>query len=194
MIGLVMCGGRGSRMKIPQEKLLLKYKKPIIMNVISAMKESGCFSKVIAATSQNAPETREFLIKSGIDTIDTPGNGYVNDLSSVLNSLKENVFVTAGDLPLLDGDVIRRILEISDFNNTWTTILVSKEYLDSYHLKSDYYVTLDNKQCCYSGISLVNPTKIEEMRPVQETYLIFDDKRIAVNLNTKGDYELLCAS
>jgi len=30
MIGLVMAGGKGTRMNLDNEKLLLKYKKPII--------------------------------------------------------------------------------------------------------------------------------------------------------------------
>jgi len=32
------------------------------------------------------------------------------------------------------------------------------------------------------------------MKPVEESYIILDDKRIAFNLNTKEDYDLLCAS
>ena len=34
MIGLVMAGGKGTRMDIPEEKLLLEYKKPLIFHVI----------------------------------------------------------------------------------------------------------------------------------------------------------------
>ncbi len=58
MIGLVMAGGKGTRMESNQEKLLLKYKKPVILHVIDALKDSECFSKVIAVTSQHAPKTK----------------------------------------------------------------------------------------------------------------------------------------
>lgn len=194
MIGLVMAGGMGSRMKIPEEKLLLNYKKPIIMNVIEAMKKSGCFSKVIVTTSKNSPKTRKFLIKSGVDIIETPGAGYVEDLNFVLQSLEETVFVTGGDLPLLDAEIIKKIVGICNFDKTWTTILISKSYIDSQNLKTDYCLTLNDVQYCISGISLINSSKIYNMKPLQEDYLIFDDKRIAVNLNTKRDYELLSAS
>jgi len=38
MIGLVMAGGRGSRMEFPApEKLLLEYEKPIIFHVIDSL-------------------------------------------------------------------------------------------------------------------------------------------------------------
>lgn len=189
-----MSGGRGSRMKTQLEKLLLNYKKPIIMRVISAMKESGCFSRVIAVTSRNSPKTRQFLINSGVDAIDTSGYGYVEDLNSVLCSMEETVFVTPGDLPLLDASVIKKIIEKTDPKNTWTTILLSRKYLELQNLKSDYCTNINNKQYFYSGISLVNPQKIDGLSTVKENYVIFDDKRIAFNLNTTGDYNLLCAS
>jgi len=37
MIGLVMAGGKGTRMNLDNEKLLLKYKKPIILHVIDSL-------------------------------------------------------------------------------------------------------------------------------------------------------------
>ena len=57
MIGLIMAGGKGTRMNMEQEKLLLNYKKPIILHVVDALKDSNCFSQIIAATSSNSPET-----------------------------------------------------------------------------------------------------------------------------------------
>ncbi|MGI0027897.1 MAG: NTP transferase domain-containing protein, partial [Nitrosopumilaceae archaeon] len=52
-----MCGGKGTRMNLSQEKLLLKYKNPVIQHVINALQESDCFSKIIGATSYHAPKT-----------------------------------------------------------------------------------------------------------------------------------------
>ena len=45
MIGIVMAGGKGSRMKLNEEKLLLKYKKPVVLHVADALSDSGCFSE-----------------------------------------------------------------------------------------------------------------------------------------------------
>ena len=85
MIGLVMAGGRGSRMEFPApEKLLLEYEKPIIFHVIDSLNDSRCFSKVFAATSPHSPDTNRVLEERGIETLDTQGNGYVNDLNFLL--------------------------------------------------------------------------------------------------------------
>ena len=48
MIGLVMAGGKGTRMNTSDEKLLLKYIHPTILHVIFALQNSECFSKIIA--------------------------------------------------------------------------------------------------------------------------------------------------
>ena len=107
MIGLVMAGGKGTRMDTSNEKLLLEYKKPIIFQVIDALKNSHCFSKVIVATSPNSPDTKHALEKDGIETLPTPGNGYANDLNFLLQKLDGFVFVVSGDLPLLDEEIIQ---------------------------------------------------------------------------------------
>jgi len=90
MIGLVMAGGRGSRMEFPApEKLLLEYEKPIIFHVIDSLNDSHCFSKVFAATSPNSPDTKRVLEERGIETLDTQGNGYVNDLNFLLQKMMD---------------------------------------------------------------------------------------------------------
>lgn len=186
-----MCGGKGTRMKTPQEKLLLVHKNPIIQHVISALQESSCFSKIVAATSPYAPRTWEFLTNLGINTMDTAGKGYVYDLNMILHNFDEPVFVTPGDMPLLDAEIVKKIIQLADINNIWTTIIISKEFLDSLHLKSEYSVIYEKKQYSYSGISIVNPNKLAGLITVDESYVILDDKRIALNLNTKEDYDLV---
>jgi len=51
MIGLIMAGGKGTRMNSDNEKLLLKYKKPVILHVVDSLNDSKCFSNILALTS-----------------------------------------------------------------------------------------------------------------------------------------------
>ena len=53
-----MAGGKGTRMNLDDEKLLLKYKKPIILHVIDSLKDSNYFSKILAITSSHSPKTK----------------------------------------------------------------------------------------------------------------------------------------
>jgi len=194
MIGLVMAGGKGTRMNISNEKLLLEYKKPVIFHVIDALKNSHCFSQVIVATSPNSPDTKHVLEQNRIETLSTPGNGYVNDLNFLLQKMSGSVFVTSGDLPLLDEEIIQIMTEKFNSESVWTSFLVSKKFLNSLGLESSLLVNSDNIECTYTGISIINANKIKNLNSVKENYIILDDKRIAFNLNTKKDYELLNSS
>ena len=42
-----------------------------------------------------------------------------------------------------------------------------------------------------TGISIINAKRIVNLDPVKEKFLILNDKRIGLNLNTKDDYNLL---
>jgi len=193
MIGLVMAGGKGTRMDISNEKLLLEYKKPVIFHVIDALKNSHCFSQVIVATSPNSPDTKRVLEQNGIETLSTPGNGYVNDLNFLLQKMDGFVFAVCGDLPLLDEEIIKKMAEFNS-ENIWTSFLVSKELLNTLSLESNLLVKCGDVECVYTGISIINADKIKDSNLVNEDYVILDDERIAFNLNTKEDYALLNGS
>jgi len=195
MIGLVMAGGKGSRMEFPApEKLLLEYEKPVIFHVIDSLNDSHCFSKVFAATSPNSPDTKNELEQRGIETLDTEGNGYVNDLNFLLQKMDGFVFVVSGDLPLLDEEIIQIMTEKFNLKNVWTSFLVSKKFLNSLGLESNLLINSGDIDCVHTGISIINADKIQNLDPIKENYIILDDKRISFNLNTKKDYELLNSS
>ena len=191
MIGIIMAGGKGSRMSMSKEKLLLQYKKPVILHVVDALKDSECFSKIIAVTSPHSPNTKKFLLENSIDVFDTLGKGYVKDLNSLLKTLQEPVFVASGDLPFLDKEIIQDVVSNYDESKTWTSVLVTEGFLESLGLSSDTYVEYEGLRCHYTGISLINSKKIVNLEEISEDYKIIDDKRIAFNLNTKKDYDLL---
>jgi len=194
MIGLVMAGGKGSRMEFPApEKLLLEYEKPIIFHVIDSLNDSYCFSKVFAATSSNSPDTKFELEQIGIETLDTSGDGYVNDLNFLLQKMGGSVFVVSGDLPLLDKEIIQKLVKFNT-ESIWTSFLVSKKFLNSLGLESNLLINYGDIDCVHTGISIINADKIQNLDQVKENYIILDDKRIAFNLNTKKDYELLNSS
>ena len=194
MIGLVMAGGKGSRMEFPApEKLLLEYEKPIIFHVIDSLNDSYCFSKVFAATSSNSPDTKYELEQRGIETLDTSGDGYVNDLNFLLQKMGGSVFVVSGDLPLLDKEIIQKLVKFNT-ESIWTSFLVSKKFLNSLGLESNLLINYDDIDCVHTGISIINADKIQNLDQVKEDYIVLDDKRIAFNLNTNEDFELLNSS
>ena len=191
MIALIMAGGKGSRMNSESEKLLLSYKKPVILHVFDALQNSQCFEKIIAITSPNSPKTSDLLEKLGIEVFESMGRNYVEDLNKALSSIDTGVLVTSGDLPFLDDNIIKQIVAKYDPKNIWMTFVVTKGFLESLGLSSEFEVQIDNTSCILTGISLINAKKISSLNTIKEHYEILDDKRIVFNLNTKSDYEKL---
>ena len=186
-----MAGGKGSRMKSSDEKLLLQYKKPIILHVAEALSNSDCFSEIKFITSPNSPKTKKLLLENNYEIIDSTGQGYVEDLNNILQSIDDSVFVTSADLPLLDKMIIKKITSFYDENHLWTSILITKNFLQNLGISSNFEINFENQLCNYSGISMINSKKISDLDNIKENFLIIDDKRIGFNVNTKEDYALL---
>ena len=191
MIGLIMAGGKGTRMQCNQEKLLLEYKKPLILHVIDALKNSNCFEKIIAVTSPNSPQTQKILTKNNVTVLETLGEDFVTDLNYVLKKLDDHVFVTSGDLPLLDENIVKQIIDSVNPQKTWTSVLTTKLFQSSLNLESECIVSFNEEDYTHTGISIVNASKIKNLDSVKENYLIINDKRVCMNVNTKTDYDLL---
>tara|TARA_Y100000590_G_scaffold1625_1_gene2012 strand:+ start:687 stop:1295 length:609 start_codon:yes stop_codon:yes gene_type:complete len=199
MIGLIMAGGKGTRMQLDdEEKLLLNYKKkPVIMHVVDALQNSNCFTNIIALTSPNSPKTEKILKESGIEIVSSSGHNLVSDMNEMLIQLDDFVFVTTGDLPLLDSEVVKKIVERSHTDEIWNSVVTTGSFqkflgtsIGSTIRDSDIENN-PNNVFIQTGINIVNATKITDLEPIKEFRLIFDDKRIGLNLNTKTDFELL---
>ena len=131
-------------MQSNQEKLLLEYKKPLVLHVIDALKNSNCFEKIIAVTSANSPQTHKILTKNDIEIIQTSGENFVADLNYVLKKLDDYIFVTSGDLPLLDGKIVKQIVDTANPEKIWTSIITTKAFQSSLNLEPECKVTKKN--------------------------------------------------
>ena len=177
MIGLIMAGGKGTRMQSNEEKLLLEYKKPLVLHVIDALKDSNCFEKIIA--------------ENNVTVFETLGENFVTDLNNILKDLDDYVFVTSGDLPLLDENIVKQIVNTTNHEKTWTSIITTKSFQSSLNLEPECIISFNDENYVNTGISIVNASEIKNLDSVYENYLIINDKRVCLNVNTKTDFELL---
>ena len=191
MIGLIMAGGKGTRMQSNEEKLLLEYKKPLILHVIDALKDSNCFEKIIAATSPNSPQTQKIIAENNVTVFETLGENFVTDLNQILKGLDDYVFVTSGDLPLLDESMVRQIVDAVNSDKIWTSVVTTNSFQSSLGLTPECIVSFNDESYVHTGISVVNASEIKNLESVKEDYLIINDKRVCLNVNTKTDFELL---
>jgi len=94
---------------------------------------------------------------------------------------------------IMKTKIIQKLVKFNT-ESIWTSFLVSKKFLNSLGLESNLLINYGDIDCVHTGISIINADKIQNLDPVKENYIILDDKRIAFNLNTKKDYELLSSS
>jgi adenosylcobinamide-phosphate guanylyltransferase len=185
-----MCGGRASRMQQTgtTEKPLLRVDGvAMVERVISALATSNRFDRIVAAVSPNTPETNEFLKSKGIETIQTAGQGYSQDLSHLLSKLEpQKVMVVPSDIPLLNSEIVNEILNTTDARQEPAiSIVLEKGFVEGIGVKPS--IVFD--QYCHSGITIFNTMTIGT-EPVQERYLAMNRKEIALNVNTKEELEL----
>ena len=191
MIALIMAGGKGTRMNIKGEKLLLKYKKPLIFHVVEALQQSNCFSRIIAATSFHSKQTRMSLRRSNIEILDTAGQGYVLDLNEILKSLEDYIFISSGDMPLLDKQIVKKMISLYNVANAWTSYLVTKNFCAKFQTQNSETIIFKKQECIFTGLSIVNSKKIKDLNHITEKYIILNDQRISTNINTLENYQSL---
>ena len=114
-----MAGGKGTRLKVPQEKPLFKLRdKPLINFVLENLKASKLIDEIVITVSPNTVETTRYLkdFDGDYTILDTSGEDYLTDLSFILdyfeNKSKEDIllFINA-DLPFISTETIDYVLE-----------------------------------------------------------------------------------
>ena len=171
-----MCGGRGTRLDSDAEKPLFRVGDvPMVDRVFDALDESGV-DTAYAVTSPAAPETRVHL---DAVRIETPGEGYVEDLDAALTDERVScpVLTVAADLPLLDGEVLDRVLAAHDGGSL--SVLVPAARKRELGVSDDTTFERDGREVAPTGVNVVGETGDDAW--------LTEDVRVAVNVNTLGD-------
>jgi adenosylcobinamide-phosphate guanylyltransferase len=186
MIALVMCGGRATRMGGGIEKPLLKVGGiPTIQRVISALQACG-FERLVAAVSPLTPATKEFLKAREVEILETTGDGYSQDLASILRELRPaRVLVTPADLPLLSSEVVSEISAVLQ-KAPVISIVLDKEFVERAGLKPSVVIKSGGLEYCHSGISIFD-TSVIDNGLAKEEYFLLNAMEIAVNVNREQD-------
>lgn len=107
MTGVVMAGGKSRRMGRNKSEIVLG-RVTLLERVVSRMQ--ALFSRVLISVSPANPASLAG-IESVTDII--PGYGSLMGIYSSLKHAQEPVFVTACDMPFINKDLVRHMVEIS---------------------------------------------------------------------------------
>ena len=192
-----MCGGKGSRLQgfAKIEKPLLKLNgRTMVELVFDALLNSEEFYKIVAVTSRNTPMTSSYIatkLSRKVDLIETSGIAYPCDISVVLNIFRPyTIFVVGCDLPLLRLKDIKKILSQHRPEHACTSVVSDKRFVTSLGINPSIIVRINARQYCHTGISIFDSSKICGTDRVEEHYVVINQKAVAVNVNTKSDFEI----
>jgi adenosylcobinamide-phosphate guanylyltransferase len=176
MDAVVMCGGQGTRLGTETEKPLFPVDSvPMIDRVLDALSDSS-IDRCYAAPSSDTPKTQRHL---DYPCIDTPGEGYVEDLDVICSDERIclPVLTIVADLPLIDGTVIDRVLATHDTGSL--SVLVPASTKRELGVSLDTTFRRDDRHVAPAGVNIVGDSG--------ESSRIIDDKRLAVNVNRPRD-------
>lgn len=185
MDALLMCGGRGTRLRPAvgdTEKPLVSVDgQPMVDRVVDAL-EASRVETVVAAVSPTTPETAARLAdREGVRLVETPGEGYVDDLMTALETVETPVVTVTADLPLLNGALVDRAIEAADGESL--AVCVPRWLVASVGASADTTVDHDGEPVVPTGLNVVGA------RP--DRRVVWATERLAINVNRPGD--LRCA-
>lgn len=172
-----MCGGRGTRLAAGEKPLVAVGGVPMIDRVLDAL--SPVADTVYAVPSPRTPETRAHLA-GRVPIVDTPGAGYVKDLSRALSRIQTPVLTATADLPLLQPADVRAALAAHDGGSMTACVPVAR--------KRELGVSVDTK--FEHGGECVAPSGLNVVGEGRESVWVTDRVGLAVNVNRSHDLQV----
>jgi len=175
-----MCGGRGTRLGGDVEKPLVTVGGvPTIDRVYAALAASRV-DDVYAAVSPRTPETRDRLESmAAVTVVETPGDGYVADLTAALDRVERPALTAAADLPLLAAGTVDRVLDRADGS---LAVAVPADLKRRLGVSVDTTFERDGRALAPTGVNVVAGT--------DDDIYVSDDPRLAVNVNRPRDLQV----
>ncbi len=188
-----MAGGKGTRMKIKEEKPLVQVcGKPVIKFVLEALKESKKIDRIIVATTISTPNTAILMSQYGVEVIETPGKDYVSDMGWVVQKLKLGVFLAiAADLPLVKAETIDSIVERYErCGKPALTVAVPLQTKVKLGMCIEYSFEEKGQIVVPVGINVIDGSKRYGDEWLDQDIYLVNYQELAININTVKELEL----
>jgi adenosylcobinamide-phosphate guanylyltransferase len=185
MLAIILAGGRGSRLRRAEEreKALITIgsssgnERKLIDIVVDSVQRSRVDEFRVAVT-RNTPKTTNYCKKKGYTTIETPGEGYIEDVWFLLRSYPEFISITC-DLPFVQPAHINALIDAYAVHQISITGAVPVVLLPE-GITPSHTFTHEGMQLVPCGLNVV--TNSHESVPY-----IFDEPLLAFNVNTKAE-------
>ena len=193
VVALVMAGGKGTRMRIAEEKPLIKVcGKPVIEYVLAALKNAKKIDSIVVAVSSCTPKTAKLMENLSVRVVETPGKDYVSDMGYAVQNLKLGVFLAiAADLPLVSGEVLDAIVERYErCGKPALTVAVPLETKTKLGMSNEYSFKMDDRDVVPVGINVIDGHKRYGDEWLDQDICLLNIEELAVNINTVQELQI----
>lgn len=189
---LLMAGGKATRMQSKVEKALLRIgNKSMLELALDALRQSKFIADIVVAVSPMAPQTAHAAKELHARVVETPGDGYESDMKYVISKLElGDTLIVSADLPFLTGQTVdRAVEEFRASRKPALSVMVPAEIYEQIGSEPQYLFKIDGKSLVPIGLNILNGRRIGEPE-LDETVMVVDSRELALNVNSRFDYEL----
>jgi adenosylcobinamide-phosphate guanylyltransferase len=190
MLALILAGGSGTRLELGEKPLVTIRGKPMIEYVIDAFSVGG--HEMVVVLSDKTPLTRNWCRARGIEHLVASGSGYIADIADAVSILEEEgpLFTCVADLPCISPGIIREIeIRYRESGKEACSVWVPLELASRSGCRSFCSDTVQGVAACPAGINIIRGDLMD--RPQDEIQLLFTDKRLAYNINTREELDIV---
>ncbi len=189
---LVMAGGRGTRMGGLKEKPLIRLRgRTMLEHVVLALRQAITVERIVVAVSKHAVRTAKEARKLGLEVVETPGRGYVQDMRHAINTLKlKKTLVVSADLPLINGDLVDTIVE--SYQRAKSPALAVAVPLAAFirlGVNPAYKLKVGGRYLAPSAINLLDGSMIDRSK-IRQEFLVVEEAEELINVNTPDELRI----
>ena len=179
---VILAGGKSSRMG--EDKALLPYKEFSTLVEYQYIKLKDIFNNVYISSKNN-----KFPFKSNIITDEFSSYSPLGAIISSLEYIKDDIFILSVDMPLIDKEIINKlVINYKEHKNSYD-IFIAKSYngleptVAIYTQKSLKLAYLQYRMNDYKLLNLIKKSKYKA--------IYFKEDKKFININFKEDYKKL---
>jgi molybdopterin-guanine dinucleotide biosynthesis protein A len=181
----ILCGGKSSRMGF--DKCKIKIGDKYLVEIIGEQLEEIFDDIILIANDLNKFDDMKYRIVRDI----IPNSGPMGGIYSALNySASNNVFITACDMPVINTDYIKYMMEIISNKNVEGAVSIKSDYIEPlYAFYSKSMIDKFESHIKKESFKLLSVIHESNMHFIQESEVrnFSSDMSIFTNLNYVAD-------
>ncbi len=195
-VGLVMAGGRGTRMGGVEKAMLEVDGRPMVEHVLMRLERVRSLRRVLCVTSPYTPRTTEHLMRLGVEVFRASGRGHYDDLHMALEAMGSGSYAAfSADVPFVNPARVEELLirhhEGDLRDERMVVVMVPTGLAASLGLKPSSPLRRMAGDLQHTGVKLIHyvaGTALERLLS-EVRFITVEEESFAVNVNTPEDLE-----